>query len=208
MAHYIDRGTYYELVDPPGSERWKQERKYRVTATSMAAVARKDPFMTYDECIENICNPKEIPVNEDMQRGMTYEPVALEMYCQKYGAVIRRPSFCVPKNLPLTGATPDAIVLNSDRKDSDLIVEIKCPRKFTGLIYDKYMYQMMYQMYVTKATRCDYVQYVNNEIQVMRVMWDDVRWELFYPELLGVVEEVKTRQPVITSAIIQGMNNL
>lgn len=194
MDGYLDRGRYYELIAQPDTEEWLKARDYKVTATGIAAVAGEDRFQTSNEYLEQVCSPVRLTPNEDMLRGKAGETPALELYCQQTGSQIRRPSFCVPKDYPDTGATPDAIVLNADGSDSDRIVEVKCPRKFTGVIYTRYLYQMLYQMYVVGAKSCDYLQYVNGEIQVNRVEWDQVRWELFKPTLEDFLQQVKLRR--------------
>lgn len=193
MEGYIDRGTYYELKHIPRTPEWEKARQGKVTATGAAAVCNRDRFMTRSSYKDQIQNNTKIEVNDDMRRGVELEPIILEEYCKVKGCKIRQPSFCVPKNMCDIGATPDAFVLNEDGTDSKIIVECKAPRVIKDFIYQKYMLQMQFQMYVVGAIACDYVQYADGKIHIMREYFDEVKWGLLQTCIEDFLEELKSQ---------------
>jgi putative phage-type endonuclease len=191
MEGYIDRGTYYELIYPPRTPEWEKARQGKVTATGASAVSGRSRFMSREAYKHQIINNTKIDVNDDMRRGIELEPTILAEYCKVKGYKIRQPSFCLSKIIPDIGATPDAIVLNSDGTDSKLIVECKAPRTIKEFIYDAHVLQMQFQMFVVGATSCDYVQYADGRIDIRREEFDEVKWGLLQTCVEDFLVELK-----------------
>lgn len=191
MEGYIDRGTYYELEAPSNTPEWEKAREGKVTATGVSSLLGKNRFQSRVQYKSQVINGTKIEMNEDMRRGRDNEAVALELYCKERNCKVRKPSFCVSKDMTGTGATPDAIILNDDGTDSTILVEVKNPREIKKFIYENYQYQMLFQMATVGATACDYVQHCNGAIYTIRYLWDEVVWEFIEPEIHSFVAELK-----------------
>ena len=108
-------------------------------------------------------------VSHDMQRGITLEPVAFEIFKELKGLdfieVKEAEFFPYGDN---SGSSPDGLV------GKDEVLEIKCPRpdKFFNIVSKgidvvdkKYIAQMQHQMMCTNSKRCHFMNYIvyNNE---------------------------------------------
>lgn len=92
------------------------------------------------------------------QRGVDLEPLALKVYAEMTGEVIRKPGLLMHKSLRF-GASPDAV-----RVSDGNIVEVKCPESWPAVVrlrcdqdVSDYRDQIQGQLCVTGAAWCDLV---------------------------------------------------
>jgi hypothetical protein len=95
-----------------------------------------------------------------MQWGTEQEPYARAAYETLKGVLVKEVGFVPHPTIPNSGASPDGLV------DDDGLVEIKCPFTAThleflttGIVPEKYMLQMQWQIACTGREWCDYVSY-------------------------------------------------
>lgn len=111
------------------SEEWKEERKFRITASNFGIVMKRQ--RNHDTLVETLINPKTF-TSRFTSHGNKYEPIALLEY-QKYMFSIRQPvkilksGFIVCFELPFLGASPDGLVIDNKCIKKCGLVEIKCP---------------------------------------------------------------------------------
>lgn len=151
------------------SNEWFQTRLGKVTASRIAdLMARtKSGYSTSranymaELIAERLTGAKgESYQNSAMQWGTEQEPFARAAYETLKGVLVQEVGF-VPHPIILnSGASPDGLV------GDDGLVEIKCPYTAThleflttGIIPEKYMLQMQWQIACTGREWCDYVSY-------------------------------------------------
>lgn len=108
--------------------------------------------------------------NAAMQHGIDTEPQARMAYEFACDAEVNEVGFIAHRFIPMTGASPDGIVGN------DGLVEIKCPGTathietlLTGVIPEKYITQMSWQMACTERTWCDFVSFDPRLPEALRI---------------------------------------
>lgn len=168
------------------SKEWFDARKGKFTASCISRLMGKETLQKTKDAIENYAFEKAIEivygideedtyVSADMQRGITYEPLAFQKFKE-----LKEEDFIEVKEATFfpygtdAGASPDGIVGN------DACLEIKCPRppKFFKLVAkgkveidDNYMWQMQFQMLCTNSNRCHFFNYI---IYNGREMWHEI----------------------------------
>jgi hypothetical protein len=95
-----------------------------------------------------------------MRWGTEQEPFARQAYCERFGCEVYETSFVDHPEIAMAGASPDGLVGN------DGLVEIKAPQTAThldtllgGVIPDRYVVQMQWQMACTGREWCDFVSF-------------------------------------------------
>lgn len=144
------------------SPEWYEIRKGRMTASKASCIAKADSGL--DTYIIEIMSeyfsiaPKEMYINDDMQRGIDLEPEAKLVYELEKSVTVEPIGFVIYNEY--AGASPDGLV------DDDGLIEIKCPKDttYTKLLYDEkikpdYVWQMQMQMLITGRKWCDFVAY-------------------------------------------------
>lgn len=187
---FIDKGVYYELIDPPLSGKWFQYRKTRVSATGVGSVCNKNIFRSRKQYLNSLLTDTSEPDNEHMQRGRINESLAADLYSKETGLSLRVGSLCINKSYESLCATPDRFILDENGNDTDRIVEIKSPTKFADYIYPNYYLQFLTQMWVTGIYKLDYVQYVDGENRIMEVTWNQRHWDDTFKEINNFVNEL------------------
>lgn len=156
-----------------GTEAWKKARVGHVTASKISDVMAKGK--NGKEATTRANYRAEIVVelltgepyedgitSKDMKRGTEMEPYARELYQQQSSLEVVQTGFVLHPTIDWAGASPDGLV------GDDGLLEIKCPKSKTHLIYllsDKipsdYEKQMLWQMACTGRSWCDFVSYDN-----------------------------------------------
>lgn len=155
-----------------GSKEWLDWRKGKITASDAGIILGMNKYTNvctlWDEKGED-AYPK-IP-NKHMQRGITLEPVARELFIQTTGIMVE-PLVVEHDELIWMGASLDGI-----DECGDIIVEIKCPLiggHVSGMIYGEilpmYKAQMQHQLYCTGAEICFYVTYNEQHEQKLNII--------------------------------------
>ncbi len=108
--------------------------------------------------------------NAAMQHGTLTEPEARRAYEFFVDCDVREVGFVAHPALAMAGASPDGLV------GSDGLVELKCPNTAThidtllsGVVPDKYIKQMQFQMICTGREWCDFASYDNRLPERMRL---------------------------------------
>jgi hypothetical protein len=118
-----------ETREQSASEEWKNQRKYRFTASNIKNIFIRQ--RNHNTLVNNILNPKPFSTRHTIH-GHTYEPIALRQY-EKYMFSIRKQvlvlksGLVVCMELPMLGASPDGKVLDVGCVVPYGIVEVKCP---------------------------------------------------------------------------------
>lgn len=185
------------------SDRWKDERKFRFTASNFHRISRR--VRNHDTLAEELINPKPISAR-NLEHGRRYEPIALiayEKYMHKKGMPVKvlDCGFVVNKGHPILGASPDARVIDAGCVHPYGIVEVKCPAtkfqvtpldacsdpsffmekigddKCALKRSDKYYAQVQGQLAITGARWCDFVIYTKVGMYIQRITLDVPYWE-------------------------------
>lgn len=182
--------------------KWKDERKYRFTASNFHLISRRQ--RNHDSFAESILNPKAFS-SKYVIHGKKFEPVALAQY-HKYMFQRKTPvqvlpsGFVVSKECPILGASPDARIVDTGCTDHFGLAEVKCPQtKFHVTPLDAcsdptfcmektsdtecslkknhaYYAQVQGQMGVTGAKYCDFIVYTNVGMYIQRIPFDYGYW--------------------------------
>ncbi|XP_075528245.1 uncharacterized protein LOC142560203 [Dermacentor variabilis] len=171
------------------SELWLEHRVGMITASVAYSV------FTRVNTIQTKAGPHDVQpllrllmrearvTNEDMQRGITLEPVAKEAYknqnTQHRGLQLQDCGLSILRGKPFIGASPDAIV--TCECCSPRLLEVKCPRSLerflqSEVVFDKgrmhlkqksrYFCQTQVQMGVTDLPLTEVFVYVSDEENV------------------------------------------
>lgn len=152
-----------------GSTEWFAERCGKVTASRIADLtattktgwgASRANYMA-ELIAERLTGVKgEGYVNSAMQHGIDTEPQARGAYEFYADVEVVQVGFIAHPTIPMSGASPDGLV------GDDGLIEIKCPNTAThidtlllGVIPEKYIKQMMWQMACTGRKWCDFASY-------------------------------------------------
>lgn len=188
-----------------GSDAWFSARIGRATASRIAdIVARtKSGYSTSraNYAAQLICErltgeAERGYVNAAMQHGIDHEDDARTAYEFARGVEVQQVGFVDHPTIPLAGASPDGLV------GADGLLEIKCPQVAThqdalirGVIADKYIVQMQWQMACTKRAWCDFASYhpampVEMRLWVKRIERDEARIAELQTEVAKFLDEV------------------
>jgi len=152
-----------------GTEEWLLERCGKVTASRIADVVAKTRsgwgasranYMA-QLIVERLTGkPVETYQNQAMVWGIETEPQARAWYEFTTNMKVEEVGFIRHPSIDMSGASPDGLVCDHG------LLEIKCPNSathidflLTGVIPDKYIKQMQWQMACTGREWCDFVSY-------------------------------------------------
>lgn len=152
-----------------GSPEWIALRLGKVTASRVADVvartktgygASRANYMAELLCERLSGAAAPCFINDAMRHGTEQEPFARQAYAQLHGCDVYEVAFVDHPEIAMSGASPDGLVGDSG------LVEIKAPQTAThletletGVIPDKYVKQMLWQMSCTGREWCDFVSY-------------------------------------------------
>lgn len=162
-----------------GSPEWMAERCGRVTASRVADViaktksgwgASRGNYMA-ELIAERLTGVKaEGYTNAAMQHGIDTEPQARMAYEFYADMEVAQVGFIPHPLIAMSGASPDGLV------GDEGLVEIKCPNTAThietllsGVIPEKYITQMMWQLACTGRKWCDFVSFDSRLPESMRL---------------------------------------
>ena len=145
------------------SREWYQMRENILTASSLADSLGKGHFNTRDDLLIDKTSkvPKPFIVNDIIQWGVKYEPVATEFYEKMNNVTIVEFGLVPHPTFPIFGASPDGICDEDSPKEYiGRMLEIKCPPKrvFTHEVPNHYWMQMQGQLEVCDLEECDFLQ--------------------------------------------------
>lgn len=177
------------------TEQWFEQRKGRVTASSVGAILGLSPYMKREDVMRNMVREyhdyeREFKGNQATEYGTFHEDMAAMDYQLKTGNVISKTGFHAYENW--LGASPDGII------DMWTLIEIKCPYGqrdkippvFKTLKEQPHYYaQVQVQMFVTKTNKCDFYQWSPNGDSLETVAYDKKWIEKNLPILKAFYDE-------------------
>lgn len=196
------------------TEEWFAARLGKVTASRVAdVVARtKSGYSTSranymaELVAERLTGKKgDSYSNAAMQWGTEQEPFARAAYESAKGVLVQEVGFVPHPTIADAGASPDGLV------STDGCVEIKCPFTAThidflmdGVVPDKYVTQMQWQMACAGRLWCDYVSYdprlpERMQIKVLRIMRDNVLIKNLEDEVQKFLMELQVKVMKLTT---------
>jgi putative phage-type endonuclease len=152
-----------------GSDAWLASRVGKVTASRMADLmartksgwgASRANYLAELLCERLTGVQGERFVNAAMAHGTATEPFARQAYTDRTGVDVFEVGFIDHPEIAMSGASPDGYV------GRDGLLEIKCPNTAThldtllsGVVPEKYVLQMHWQMACAGRAWCDFVSY-------------------------------------------------
>jgi putative phage-type endonuclease len=182
-------------VNAQGTDAWLQERCGKVTASRIAdLMARTKSGYSASQAnyaSQLICERLTGCVapsftNAAMIHGTETEPEARRAYEFYIDRDVVQVGFMPHPSIEMAGASPDGLI------GDDGLLELKCPNSAThietllgGVIPDKYVKQMQFQMACTGRQWCDFASYDNRLPERMRLFVKRVDRD---EELIGEIE--------------------
>lgn len=177
------------------TEEWFEQRKGRVTASSVGAILGLSPYMKREDVMRNMVREyhgyeREFKGNNATEYGTFHEDMAVMDYQLKTGNVVAKTGFHTFGNW--IGASPDGII------DMWTLIEIKCPYGqrdkippvFKTLEQQPHYYaQIQIQMFVTKTNKCDFYQWSPNGDSLETVAYDEAWIEKHIPILKAFYDD-------------------
>ena len=125
MINKIEEATRGQSL----SERWKEERKYRLTASKFDLITKRQ--RNHDKFAADLMHPKQIN-SSCVQHGLTYEPISLQeyekiMFARKTPAKVLKTGFVVCLEMSFLGGSPDGRVIDFGCQNHFGLAEAKCP---------------------------------------------------------------------------------
>ena len=148
--------------DEQRSAAWLKLRGNMLTASDAAAAIGANKYQTPDDLIRKKCGLAEpFTGNEATEWGTRLEPIACEMFEQKYGLKVYELGLIPHPDYPWLGGSPDGLTENN------CLLEIKCPlrRKIVpGEVPLCYEAQIQICMEIMDVESCYFCQYAPHEL--------------------------------------------
>lgn len=143
--------------DEQRSEAWLKMRGNMLTASDVATALGQNKYQTPEDLIRKKCGLGEPFLgNEATAWGTKMEPIACEMFEQKYNLKVFELGLIPHEKYPWLGGSPDGLTENN------CLLEIKCPmrRKIVpGEVPVHYMAQLQVCMEIMDVESCYFCQY-------------------------------------------------
>lgn len=149
----IDRNNNGEFPKQKSIE-WYKIRQNIITASETSSILDCNIYQTAYELLIKKLSPIEYTINEAMEWGNIFEPIAIEFYEYIYKETVHSLGLIQHPKYNWIGASPDGILIKGR------LLEIKCPfrRSICGKIPLYYWIQMQIQMEVCDIDECDYFE--------------------------------------------------
>lgn len=162
-----------------GSKAWLEMRKKHIGASEIPIIMGNSPWKTpYVLWLEKTRKKENDKPNQAMLRGQLMEEEARRVYSEIYKISVL-PSVNISNEWDIGMASLDGI-----SQDGEVIVEIKCPMNFKlyndanqNIIPQHYLDQIQWQLWVTKAKRCDFFVYISEEKNELVQVFPDVEYQ-------------------------------
>ena len=202
--------------DQHQSPLWYSVRQYRITASYFGAVYRRKASTPPQSLVLQIIGAKQF-TSQATEWGKVKESAALQMYKNVQnqsghdGLFYSKSGFVISEQYPFLGASPDAVVHDTQETNPFGLAEVKCPYSvrnltpiesaessdfFCTVSDDKqtlklktthpYYCQVQSQMDITKRTWCDFIVYTEKGISIERIKFDLEFWrDKLLPKLVN-----------------------
>lgn len=160
-----------------------------VSARDFGIIIGISPFQSHLSLLFEKCGYREdVKFTHAMQRGVDLEKEAVYMFAYMFNIPkdqMTFPGFTRHSVYDFVGGVPDALF--KDHNGEPVIVEVKCPDKFSKYDEPSQYYDSQIQVYMNifNASRAYYVEYIQNKgIRIIEVQRDD-KW---FEEIIPTVE--------------------
>lgn len=148
--------------DEQRSDAWLKLRGNMLTASDVATALGQNKYQSPDDLLRKKCGIGEkFTGNEATEWGTKMEPIACEMFEQKYNLKVYELGLIPHPDHPWLGGSPDGLTENN------CLLEIKCPlrrRIERGVVPDHYMAQLQVCMEIMDVESCYFCQYQPQEL--------------------------------------------
>lgn len=183
-----------------GSPEWHDQRRGIITAsvvgkliTPTLKVASNDTSrgVTSTLVAERISGfTEDTPMNSDMWRGVTAEPVARDLYSEHFAPVTEVGFMCRDEGWGTLGYSPDGLV------GDDGLIEVKAPRAkghVTTILADRvppfYMAQLQAGLLVSGREWIDFVSFCGGLPLWVKRVYPDIDWHVAITEAVELFEK-------------------
>lgn len=199
------------------TEEWHKARLAKVTASRVYDVVKRGVKGQYLKAREDYLSelltekltgePYHTLTTQAMQHGIDTEPLARSFYEHETGIMVIETGFVNHPSIANFGASPDGLI------SQDGLIEIKCPNTAqhitfirTGLIDERYQYQMLAQMACTGRNWCDFVSFddrmpENLTIKIKRFPRDNKRISIMESEIIKFLNELDNLETELKKAV-------
>ena len=160
-----------------GSPAWHTARESLLTASDFGAALSLNPYCSRQKLWRIKLGLEAVHENEHMRRGVALEAAAIHAYQVDSGVLVDEAGLVVHPTEPWLGASCDGLV------GADGLIEVKCPAQFRDEPPAYHLAQMQGQLEITDRQWCDYAQFCDGELRVIRVERDRAWWEWALPQL-------------------------
>lgn len=193
-----ERETCFISTTPQGTDEWLEERKGKITSTSISKILGHSPWFqgTDQDILESINGKKEVFTDEAARRmnlGTDYEPKVRRMVEKRLGVEIKELGLALWKKDKRFGASLDGEI------NEDIGIEIKCPEHMygplerEGIIWKTHLNQMTMAGVITGKKHMIYCVYaiLDKKLIMKRIDVDYERWNReMYPAGVSFLERI------------------
>ncbi len=148
--------------DEQRSEAWLKLRGNLLTASDCAAAIGANQYQSPDDLLRKKCGLGEPFLgNEATAHGTKLEPVAIQLFEERYGEKVHELGLIPHEKYPWLGGSPDGLT------ESNCLIEVKCPLRRViqaGLVPECYQAQIQVCMSIMDVESCFFIQYAPYEI--------------------------------------------
>jgi putative phage-type endonuclease len=170
------------------SQEWLELRENMITASDIASAIGENHYESPDSFIKKKVLRTQWAGNAATAHGTLLEPIARQMYDDKFGKKSHEVGIVRHRDYPWLGGSPDGLT------EDGLLIEIKCPltRKIEPKVPKHYWPQIQLLLEVTDLEECDFIQYKPNpeEFVVVRVGRDREWFKKELPKMKKVWEAI------------------
>lgn len=137
------------------SQEWLELRENMITASDVASALGENHYESPDAFVKKKVLRTKWAGNAATAHGTLLEPIARDLYDQKYGRKSHEIGLVQHRDYPWLGASPDGVT------EDGILIEIKCPltRKIEAKVPKHYLPQVQLQLEITDLEECDFVQF-------------------------------------------------
>lgn len=172
-----------------GSQEWHKARESLLTASDFGAALGLNPYCTRQKLWRLKVGLEVVHDNEHIRRGVALEAAALHAYQVETGLLVDEAGLVRHPAHDWLACSPDATVAD------DGLVEAKCPAQFRDEPPEYHLAQVQGQLEITDRAWCDYAQFCDGELRVIRVERDRAWWAWALPQLREFWDYVQRLEP-------------
>jgi len=178
-----------KMIHKQLSEEWFAERKGKLTASNFGAAAGINPYKSRQKLWRELTGREEpFAGNERTQYGVENEQNAIRDYEVFSGQLVIPTGFHHHGEHAHIGASPDGLLLDGGT------IEVKC--RFDQTLHKEipiyYLAQCYGVMACTNSAYCEFISWAPGELNVIRVHYEQAKWEALLELLNEFWEYVKT----------------